>query len=293
MSEKSFFSVYGEVFRRNERYSVVKPVPQLGDLNSSDDDVHAFYDFWLGFRSWRDFSYLNEHQVESAQSREEKRMFIRENEKKQAGKKKEETARVRKLVEDAMRKDPRMVRMRKDEEEEKKKRKMQKVNAQKVREEEERKRKEEEDARLNAEKKKAAESAAVERDAKKALKSIRSYFGKYSRDAGIGEEDIEKLKVKLTLEQFTTIVEEFKSDPQSESGKTLIQRHLQGQHEEDEESKAKREEKKATEAYRKKKEEEEEEERAKVGWSFEEEQALTKAIIRFPGGVSTAMGEDH
>ena len=92
MSEKSFFSVYGEVFRRNERYSVVKPVPQLGDLNSSDDDVHAFYDFWLGFRSWRDFSYLNEHQVESAQSREEKRMFIRENEKKQAGKKKEETA---------------------------------------------------------------------------------------------------------------------------------------------------------------------------------------------------------
>ena len=284
-TERSFFSVYAPVFRRNERFSMVKPVPQLGDAGSSDEEVHAFYDFWLGFRSWRDFSYLNEHQVESASSREEKRQFIRENEKKQAGKKKEEMARVRKLVEDAMRKDPRMVRMRKEEEEAKKLKKNAKANAQKQREEEERKRKEEEDARLAAEKKKQAESAAVERDAKKALKSMRSYFGKFSRDAGMKEEDVEKLKLKLSLEQFSAIVDEFKQDGQSERGKEMFMRHLTGQQEEDEESRARREEKRAEDAYRRKKEEEEEEERAKVGWSFEEEQLLTKAIVRFPGGV--------
>ena len=284
-TERSFFSAYGPVFRRNERFSMVKPVPQLGDANSSDEEVHAFYDFWLGFRSWRDFSYLNEHQVESATSREEKRQFVRENEKKQAGKKKEELARVRKLVEDAIRKDPRMVRMRREEEEEKKRKKSAKANAQKAREEEERKRKEEEDARLAVEKRKAAEVAAVERDAKKALKSMRSYFGKFSRDAGMREEDVEKLKVKLTLEQFTAIVDEFKQDANSERGKQLFMQQLHGKQEEDEESRARREEKRAEDAYRRKKEEEEEEERARVGWSFEEEQLLTKSIVRFPGGV--------
>ena len=285
-TEKSFFATYEPVFRRNERYSLIKPCPQLGDMASSNDHVHAFYDFWLSFKSWRDFAYLNEHQVESANSREEKRQFIRENEKKQAGKKKEETARVRKFVEDAMRKDPRMARMRREEEEEKKKKKLSKVAAQKQREEEDRKKKEEEDARLAAEKKRQQEAQATEKANKQALKSIRSYFGKYAREAGMKDEDIETLKAKLTLEQFTEVVEAFKAEGKdSERGKELFQAFLEGRKAQDVESAAKKAEKAAEDAYRKKKEEEAEEERSKVAWSFDEEQLLTKAIIRFPGGA--------
>ena len=285
-TEKSFFAVYEPVFRRNERYSLVKPCPQLGDMSASNELVHAFYDFWLSFKSWRDFAYLNEHQVESANSREEKRQFIRENEKKQAGKKKEELARVRKFVEDAMRKDPRMARMRREEEEEKKKKKQSKANAQKQREEEDKKKKEEEEARLAAEKKKQQEAASAEKANKQALKSIRSYFGKYTREAGLKDEDIETLKGKLTLEQFTEVVDAFKADGKdSARGKELFQAYLEGRKAEDMESAAKKAERVAEEAYRKKKEEEEEEERSKEAWSFDSEQLLTKAIIRFPGGV--------
>lgn len=61
----------------------MKPVPVLGDMSTSDNDVNSFYDFWLSFKSWRDFAYLDEHKVESANSREEKRWMIRENQKKQ------------------------------------------------------------------------------------------------------------------------------------------------------------------------------------------------------------------
>ena len=285
-TERSFFAVYEPVFRRNERYSLVKPCPQLSDMTATNEHVHAFYDFWLSFKSWRDFAYLNEHQVESANSREEKRQFIRENEKKQAGKKKEEMARVRKFVEDAMRKDPRMARMRREEEEEKKRKKQSKVNAQKQREEDEKKRKEEEDARLAVERKKQAEVAAVEKANKQALKSIRSYFGKYSRDAGMKDEDIETLKTKLTLEQFTEVVEAFKAEGKdSPRGKELFTAYLEGRKAEEVESATRRAERAAEEAYRKKKDEEEEEELAKQGWSFEDEQLLTKAIVRFPGGT--------
>ena len=285
-TEKAFFGVYEPVFRRNERYSLVKPCPQLGDMSSSNEHVHAFYDFWLSFKSWRDFAYLNEHQVESANSREEKRQFIRENEKKQAGKKKEEMARVRKFVEDAMRKDPRMARMRREEEEEKQKKKQSKANAQKQREEEAQRRKEEDEARVAAEKQRQQQAAAAEKANKQALKSIRSYFGKYSREAGMKDEDVETLKAKLTLEQFTEIVDAFKTDGKdSERGKELFQAYLEGRKAEEVESATRKAEKAAEEAYRRKKEEEDEDERAKAPFSFEEEQLLTKAIIRFPGGA--------
>lgn len=62
-SAKDFFRVYGKVFKRNERFSVVRPCPELGDMDTPWEQVAAFYRFWFGFKSWRDFSYLDEEKV--------------------------------------------------------------------------------------------------------------------------------------------------------------------------------------------------------------------------------------
>jgi DnaJ family protein C protein 2 len=84
-------------------------VPVLGNPDDHIDVVNAFYDFWFEFKSWRDFKVDKDHDLEKAESREEKRWMEKENAKLKASKLKEEAARVRALVEDAIRIDPRHV----------------------------------------------------------------------------------------------------------------------------------------------------------------------------------------
>jgi hypothetical protein len=52
-------------------------VPDVGDESSSWEAVSAFYDFWYGFRSWREFPHPDEEDVEGAESREHKRWIER------------------------------------------------------------------------------------------------------------------------------------------------------------------------------------------------------------------------
>lgn len=103
-----FYEVYAPVFERNSRFSEKKPVPALGDKDTPDEEVGKFYDFWFGFKSWRDFTYLDEHKNDDATDRFTKRENDRKNLKLRAGKKREEMARVRQLVEGAQKKDPRV-----------------------------------------------------------------------------------------------------------------------------------------------------------------------------------------
>jgi DnaJ family protein C protein 2 len=210
--ETDFFKVYGPVFLRNGRFSQIKPVPQLGDINTPDDTVHAFYDFWLDFKSWREFSYLDEQKINESMGREEKRHAVRENQKKQASRKKEETLRVRKLVEDAMKKDPRIIRMQQREEEEKKKKKLQKKSAQQLRQEAEAKAKAEQLEKERLEKETKAKAEAAERDQKKLLKLTRSNFAKFARDNGYSEEIIEKFRNLLSFEVLQNIITIGKTD---------------------------------------------------------------------------------
>lgn len=44
--------------------------------------VHNFYEYWMNFESWRDFSLAGEHDLEDAQDRFEKRWMMKENERK-------------------------------------------------------------------------------------------------------------------------------------------------------------------------------------------------------------------
>jgi hypothetical protein len=70
--------------------------------------VDRFYDFWTGFKSWRDFSSEGEHDVEMAKNRWERRAMQKENEKAARVRKREEAERIQTLVELARRHDPRL-----------------------------------------------------------------------------------------------------------------------------------------------------------------------------------------
>ena len=75
----------------NARFSVNKPVPEIGDMNSTKEEVYDFYEFWGKFESWRNFKALDEHIVDESESREDRRWMEKQN----TGKKgKTETRRI-------------------------------------------------------------------------------------------------------------------------------------------------------------------------------------------------------
>ena len=175
--EDRFYAKLGDVFERNARFSVKKPVPHIGDATTSLEDVRQFYKFWVTFETWRDFSSEDEFKngdLETAESREEKRWMMNKNKSNRAKLKKKEYSRISGLVEAARKHDPRLVRARDAEKKRKAEAKAARAEAKRL--EEERKRLEEERKRLEEERKveeaAAAKKAAV-RKRQKIKKEIR------------------------------------------------------------------------------------------------------------------------
>jgi len=134
--EAEFYDVYGPVFERNLRFDdrlnpdKKQPVsggkknrkkksqkgpPSFGNNDTPLDHVHAFYDYWTHFESWRDFSLEaakltnNENfDADNVDSRYEKRFIQKEIDRKAKALKREEMARINLLVERAMAVDPRL-----------------------------------------------------------------------------------------------------------------------------------------------------------------------------------------
>lgn len=163
VDEAEFYDVYGPVFERNLRFasfndpakqavkeggdmaspagkkkkkkggnknnngggskSSKESCPPFGDDSTPVDQVHAFYDFWVHFESWRDFtlkaSKETEHDMDAADSRDEKRWMKQEIDRKIKKMKREEMARINLLVERAMAADPRLKREKEKERKEK------------------------------------------------------------------------------------------------------------------------------------------------------------------------------
>ncbi|PSN53345.1 DnaJ subfamily C member 2 [Blattella germanica] len=80
------------------KWSEKSPVPELGDESSQRDQVEKFYCFWYNFRSWREYSYLDEEEKDQALVREERRWIERLNKAVLAKLKKEEMSRIRTLI---------------------------------------------------------------------------------------------------------------------------------------------------------------------------------------------------
>ncbi|XP_052861724.1 dnaJ homolog subfamily C member 2 isoform X1 [Anopheles cruzii] len=128
--DKDFYGALSDVFRRNARWNESKrAAPQLGDDSTPRELVEDFYDFWYNFQSWREFSYLDEEDKEKGQDREERRWIEKQNKVIRLKRKKEESARIRALVDLAYNSDPRVVRFKREEKERKQAAKRAKQNA--------------------------------------------------------------------------------------------------------------------------------------------------------------------
>ncbi|TIA72717.1 hypothetical protein E3P91_01813 [Wallemia ichthyophaga] len=108
-----FFEVYGPVFDRESRFSET-PVPSLGGADAPRDQVEEFYNAWYNFVSWRSFEWYDKEINEGSENRDDKRYTEKKNKSDRAQRKKEDNARVRTLVDNALAADPRMKKFRQD-----------------------------------------------------------------------------------------------------------------------------------------------------------------------------------
>ncbi|KAK3579078.1 hypothetical protein CHS0354_029938 [Potamilus streckersoni] len=228
-SKENFLSVFGPVFAQNSRWSVRRKVPQLGDENSSYDEVNHFYSFWYEFDSWREFSYFDEEEKEKGENRDERKWIEKQNKVARQKRKKEEMARIRQLVDNAYACDPRIRRFKEEEKEKKlaQKRAKEEVIRQKAEEEEKRRREVEEEERKKREEEeeKARAQAAQEKKEKEAQKKalrkerkiLRStikdfnYFAKDESEKVANMAEVDKLSELLGLVKLQTLNESLTS----------------------------------------------------------------------------------
>jgi DnaJ family protein C protein 2 len=79
LNSDNFYELLGAVFERHSRFSINQPVPQLGDSKSLREDVEHFYNFWFDFKSWREYSYMDEEDKSKGEDRWERREIEKMN----------------------------------------------------------------------------------------------------------------------------------------------------------------------------------------------------------------------
>ncbi|TFY58837.1 hypothetical protein EVG20_g8003 [Dentipellis fragilis] len=180
----AFFTLFAPVFEREARFSRKQPVPPLGAYDAAKADVEGFYDFWYNFDSWRSFEYLDKEVNEGSDNRDDKRYTEKKNKSERARRKKEDTARLRGIVDLALSLDPRIKRIKQEEKEAREAKRKTKagtgastpsaaqVEEEKRRAAEEAQKKEEEEKAAKADAKKA--KAAAANAAKKARRAQRA-----------------------------------------------------------------------------------------------------------------------
>ncbi|XP_047310499.1 dnaJ homolog subfamily C member 2 [Impatiens glandulifera] len=214
-SPRDFFKVFGPAFTRNGRWSVTQPPLLLGDDSTPIKDVDKFYDFWYSFKSWREFPQEEEHDLDHAETRDERRWMERQNAKMSEKARKDDYARIRSLVDNAYKKDPRIQRRKEQLKAEKLMKKEAKLNAKKQQEEEAARLVEEQKRIKEEEDKKAAEAASNQKKArekeKKLLRKERTRLRTLSAPVlslqpfNLTEAGIETLCASLDMEQLKSL----------------------------------------------------------------------------------------
>lgn len=173
-----FYKLWGNAFKAEGRFSKTQPVPKFGDENSSKEEVEAFYNFFYNFDSWRSFEYEDEDVPDDGESRDQKRHVERKNNNSRKKKKTEDSARLRKLLDDCSAQDERIKKFRQEASASKNKKKFEKEAAEKKAKEDA------QAAKEAAEKaaKEAEEKAKVERESgKKAKEAAKTAVKKNKR----------------------------------------------------------------------------------------------------------------
>lgn len=219
-AKKDFFELFGPVFARNARWSKKKPVPELGNKDTPYEQVEAFYSFWFGFQSWREFTDADEHkEIPLTDPREERRYKMAQNKKKRDQAKAVEVKRLGDLVELAERFDPRVKAF---QEAEKEKRNAGKNAKAKAKEEEKlAKEKAKADAKAAEEAaKKAAEEAKIKEKADKEAatkhrKTVRKTLRDFAVAAGLAQEQIEIVTSRVPIPELEAINAELQALPEA------------------------------------------------------------------------------
>ncbi|XP_051147958.1 uncharacterized protein LOC127263065 [Andrographis paniculata] len=215
---QDFFKVFGPAFMRNGRWSVTQPIPSLGDDKTPIEEVDKFYNFWYVFKSWREFPHADEFDVEQAEGRDHRRWMEKQNAKLSEKARKEEYARIRTLVDNAYKRDPRIQRRKEEAKAEKKRAKEAKILAKKMQQEEAARIAEEERKRKEEESKRAAEAASVQKKLKEKEKKLarkeRSRLKKLSTSVvsqcllDLNDDDVESLCTSLDREQLQNLCDQ-------------------------------------------------------------------------------------
>ncbi|KAK6442834.1 Zuotin [Oleoguttula sp. CCFEE 5521] len=174
----NFYKLYAPVFRAEGRFSKQQPVPELGNDKSTKEHVEQFYNFWYAFDSWRSFEYLDEDVPDDSASRDQKRHVERKNNNARKKHKTEDSARLRKLIDDALTLDERPKKFRQEGNKEKNKKRLDKEAAEKAAKEEAAKKKEDDE---KAAKEKEATDKASREEGKKAKEAAKNAAKKNKR----------------------------------------------------------------------------------------------------------------
>lgn len=105
---KDFYKTWGKALAAEGRFSTKHPVPKLGGPEATKAEVDDFYNFFYAFDSWRTFEYLDKDLPDDTDNRDQKRYQEKKNRAERAKRKTEDTARLRKMVDDALSIDPRI-----------------------------------------------------------------------------------------------------------------------------------------------------------------------------------------
>merc|ERR1712176_979447 len=288
-SNQKFFEAFNDVFQRNARWSR-HLLPDCGNENSTYDEVNDFYSAWYDFESWREFTYEKLEDLEKCEDRWERRGYQMQIKKENNQKRKEETRRIRKLVDNAYNSDHRIAKFRKEELEKKeaeKNRKKAEREAKKAAElkaendQKEKERLEQEKIEAEAYKQKQADKKEKEQ-AKKQLKRARQNFKKTLRDL-FSASELQNLSDEITLvtlqlevldldnlnKQFTD------SKNKAECQKIIVEKYQTIKEELNADTKKAEEEKMAKQQAAKKEKD----------WATEDLQILLKAANIFPAGT--------
>ncbi|KAG0202517.1 DnaJ (Hsp40), sub C, member 2 [Mortierella sp. NVP41] len=222
-----FIEAWRPVFEREARFSVRdrKNIPSIGTMESTKEEVEEFYGFWYGFESWRTFEYLDKEEGEGAENRDDKRYIEKKNKAERAKLKKEDGARLRKLVDTAFALDPRMAAFKELEREAKEAKKKERLDlAKKAKHDAEREAalaKELEEEKESSERLKKEEEKKEKEAKKKAIRKEKKNIKTLMKDANYGYtkgtrvppstleiylSELETMLDKLSLEDLERIV---------------------------------------------------------------------------------------
>ncbi|XP_065556735.1 dnaJ homolog subfamily C member 2-like [Artemia franciscana] len=294
-SKDNFFKEFGPVFEANARWSNIQPVPKLGNASTPREEVEHFYDFWYNFDSWREYSYLDEEDKSKGESREERRWIEKQNKVERTRRKKEESARIRSLVDNAYACDPRIAKFREDLRKEKLAKKLAKEEAARAKiEEKQREIEQAKEAERIAkekaeeeEKKKMAEAKKAKEQHKKKLKKVRADIWALLKehiqsDDVVGLEKANKIADTLPLERLETLSEELKKINSSEKIWLLLDQEISALEDKAADQKLAR----SAEATIQTKSQKEEVTTSGELWTYDETTNLIKAVNMFPAGTS-------